>query len=237
MKAARVEKHRARTNALEIVRHRVIIERGVLWQDFSQQSPQFGNVPLPIAQLVEQTPFGFFRRRRKNAIEGAVRRDNAQIVVQNDERIARGRDDALGVLARFLHSALRGAFGGLIAKDQHHANDLAARIVNRCAGVSDGDFASIAREEQGVVRQSDDDAFAQHARHGVLHRRARLFVDDAEHLGERFAARFGFAPAGQLFGNWIHSRHASLSICGDDRIADAVECGAQFRLALDERGV
>jgi hypothetical protein len=136
-----------------------------------------------------------------------------------------------------LHSALRGAFGGLIAKDQHHANDLAARIVNRCAGVSDGDFASIAREEQGVVRQSDDGAFAQHARHGVLHRRARLFVDDAEHLGEWFAARLGFAPAGQLFGDGIHSRHASLSIRGNDRIADAVEGGAQFRFALDERGV
>jgi hypothetical protein len=48
----------------------------------------------------------------------------------------------------------------------------------------------VTRDENRVIRQSDNAAFTKHPRYGVFNRRAGLFVDDAKDLFEPRAAYF-----------------------------------------------
>ena len=48
---------------------------------------------------------------------------------------------------------------------------------------------TVVRDQNGVVRQSDDDALAEHPADGVFDRLAGLLVDDVEHVGQACRSR------------------------------------------------
>ncbi len=67
-----VEQHDLPPDGLEGVRDLEIVERCLLRQNLSEQLPQGRDVPLPVAQVVEQSPLGFYRLDPKGAVERAV---------------------------------------------------------------------------------------------------------------------------------------------------------------------
>ena len=52
--SAGVEQHDFWSNGREVVFNLEVVDGMVVTQDFFQQRPQLGNVPLPIAQVVEK---------------------------------------------------------------------------------------------------------------------------------------------------------------------------------------
>ena len=79
----------------------------LLGNDVLEQRAQSRNVPLPVTQLVDELVLGLFRRDVKGLIKGAVRRVDAQAAVENEERLAHGVDDVLGVRFDLLEQLLR----------------------------------------------------------------------------------------------------------------------------------
>jgi hypothetical protein len=58
---AGIEPHVPLPEVGEIVFHLEIVHAGVPRDNFLQQFAQLRNVPLPVAQFINQTPFCFFR--------------------------------------------------------------------------------------------------------------------------------------------------------------------------------
>lgn len=72
-----------------------------------------------------------------------------------------------------------------------------------------------------MVRQADDRVGLQRTQCGVVHRRSRLFVDNAEDVGQHVAERVRLPPASQRFRNRVHESHAAVDIGRDDSVANA----------------
>ena len=71
----------------------------------------------------------------------------------------------------------------------------------------------------------------------VLDRLPGLLVDDAKHFFQRAADGFGLAPAGKVFGHFVHERDACAIISGDHGVANAGQRGPQpFALLIDGVG-
>ena len=107
----RVEQHRALADVLELVLHLVVVELVVARQHLLEQPAQLGDVPLAVAQLVQQPAFGLLARDAEAAVERLARRPHAQLGVEHEQRLAHRRDDALGVLVGALEQ---------LDVDQHH---------------------------------------------------------------------------------------------------------------------
>ena len=54
LKTAGVEKHGLAANRREVVFNLIVVDGMVVGQDFIQHAPQLGNVPLAVAQLVDE---------------------------------------------------------------------------------------------------------------------------------------------------------------------------------------
>ena len=83
----------------KIVLHAEVVEVRVLGKDVLQELPQGGDVPLPLADLVEQPAFRLGRIHLEDLIERTARRDDPQLAVQHHQRLADRGNDALGELA------------------------------------------------------------------------------------------------------------------------------------------
>ena len=66
-------------------------------QDLGQQRPQLGDVPLTVAQVVDEPALRLFFRGVEVPVEGGVGRANPQALVENHEWLSQGRDDVLSV--------------------------------------------------------------------------------------------------------------------------------------------
>ena len=89
--------------------------------------------------------------------------------------------------------------------------------------VVDGSLDATFRDEDRVVREPDNAAFAQRPGHWTLGRLAALLVDDPEHRVERLLERFLVRPAGQALGDGIEVGDAPFDIGGDNGIPDAAQ--------------
>ena len=133
-------------------------------------------------------------------------------------RIHGGAKALLALDERVLRSSLRGG----VAKDENHAQELAA-VEYRSAGILDGMFSTVAGDQDRVIGESDDGALPQHLGDRAFHGCARVLVQDLEHLIERQAPRSSFRPAGQLLGDAVHEADVAGDIRGNDRISDAAQ--------------
>ncbi len=82
-----------------------------------------------------------------------------------------------------------------------------------------------------MVGQAHDDSLARGAHGGVLHRLARLLVDDAKEPRQLDTHRVGGGPAGERLGHAIEHGDPPGGIGDDHAVADALERHAQL-LAL-----
>ena len=74
----------------------IALHHAFLGQDFFQQRAELRDVPLSVAQRIKQPALGVLGADLEDRIERPVRRDHAQILVQHENRLAHGVDNALG---------------------------------------------------------------------------------------------------------------------------------------------
>ena len=85
---------------LEVVRDLEVIEDTTARQNVFQQFAEPRNVPLAIAQLVDQAARRVRRRDLERVVERLVGGVDAQVGIENQQRIAHGADDRFGIVAR-----------------------------------------------------------------------------------------------------------------------------------------
>ena len=105
--APRIEQHDALAERLENMLHRVVLDGFVLRERFVEQPAQIRDVPLPVAEVVEQLPLGVAGRDAEQPIEGRVRALHAQPPVEHEQRMAHRVDDRLGEVARLAERFVR----------------------------------------------------------------------------------------------------------------------------------
>jgi hypothetical protein len=66
-------------------------------QDLGQQRPQLGDVPLTVAQVVDEAALRLFFRDVEVPVEGGVGRADPQALVEDHEWLSQGRNDVVGV--------------------------------------------------------------------------------------------------------------------------------------------
>ena len=93
LELAGVEQHHPAADHRERVFQLKIIEDGTLGDDVFEQAPQVGDVPLAVAQLVNEAVLGFFGRDVKGLIESAIGGLHAQSGVEDQQRLAHRVDD------------------------------------------------------------------------------------------------------------------------------------------------
>ena len=94
---ASVEEHPPPPDALECVRDLEVAERAVLGEDVLEERPQLGDIPLAVAQLVDEPALGLLGLDPEVLVERAARRPDAEVGIEDEERVPDGVDDALGV--------------------------------------------------------------------------------------------------------------------------------------------
>jgi hypothetical protein len=67
-------------------------------QDLRQQLAQLGDVPLTVAQLVDEAALRLFFRGMEVTVEGSIGRADSQALVEDHEWLSQSRNDALGVV-------------------------------------------------------------------------------------------------------------------------------------------
>ena len=85
-----------------------------------------------------------------------------------------------------------------------------------------------------MVRQSHDAIEFDDLFHRALHWFARVFVDDAEHLAEQPAMRFGFEPSRDLLRYGVHQLDSALGVAGNYAVTDRGEGCAQILFGAEE---
>jgi hypothetical protein len=80
----------------------VTFHHALLGHDLLQKEMQLGNVPLAVAQCVEQPAQGVGRADPEGRTEGAAGREHTEILVEHQERLADRIDDRLREGARLL---------------------------------------------------------------------------------------------------------------------------------------
>ena len=95
--AAGVEEHRLRADVLEIVLDLEILERAVRRDDVLQERPQGRDVPLAVPEVVDESADGLGRGDPEGLVEGAIRRPDVEVPVEDQERPPHRGHDALGV--------------------------------------------------------------------------------------------------------------------------------------------
>jgi len=96
---AGVEDHPPPAEALEDVVDFEVAERVVPGEDLFEECPEPGDVPLAVAQLVDEPAVGLLGNDAEGAVEGAVGRAHAEVGPEDDERLPHRVDDALGKLS------------------------------------------------------------------------------------------------------------------------------------------
>ena len=122
LELAGVEQHHPAADDREGVLELEVVEDGALGDDVLEQGPQVGDVPLAVAQLVDEAALGLPGRDVERLVEGAVGGPDAQRGVEDQQRLAHRVDDVLGVVLNILDQ--RSSFHTAILL---HASRLALR--------------------------------------------------------------------------------------------------------------
>ena len=91
----------------EIVFDFVAVEHRVVQQDIFKEVPQLGDVPLPVAEVVDEVPDGLLGGDPEGIVKAVVGGENLQVGIEHDQRFADGFHDVLGVFPGNLDSRFR----------------------------------------------------------------------------------------------------------------------------------
>jgi hypothetical protein len=92
----RVEQHCAASDSSEVVLDFVSLHDRMLRQDFLKQNSELGNIPLTIAQRIDGTALHILPTELECLIERAADRNDTEIFIQHQQRLADGIHDRLG---------------------------------------------------------------------------------------------------------------------------------------------
>jgi hypothetical protein len=84
IEAARVQQDRARANPFKVMAHLIVVEDRLLRQNLFQQRMQRGNVPLPIAEVIDVFADGLRRAHLKQVIEGGIGGLHAEVGCEDE---------------------------------------------------------------------------------------------------------------------------------------------------------
>src|SRR5215813_5965172 len=122
-----------------------------------------------------------------------------------------------------MYVPLRLTFLRDVSEDENDSGDVARVVADGRAAVCNGLFGSVPRDENRVICQTDNSAFAEDPGDRTLHLLAPEFLKDPEDLADLPANGFMFLPARQRFRNRIHQGDAPMDVGRENRIADAAE--------------
>ena len=91
-----VQQHHAATEAWERVFDLVVVETPAARENILKQPSQLRDVPLAIAQLVNETSFRLLRISAEELVEGLICRVNLEVAVENQQRFTHAVDQFLG---------------------------------------------------------------------------------------------------------------------------------------------
>ena len=97
-----VQKHRASSDNGKVPLDFVRFHHGVLRPDVLQQQPKLGDIPLPIAKPVNRPAVDVLTIQLERQIESAVCGDDAQVLIEDKQRIADRIHNRLGERARIV---------------------------------------------------------------------------------------------------------------------------------------
>ena len=109
---ARIDQHGAPADGREIVLDLEAFDRCAMRDHALKQRAQRGDIPLPVAEIVNETALGLARAGAKRLVERAIGGCDDQISVENDERARHGLDNVArgnighGVSVREQNSAI-----------------------------------------------------------------------------------------------------------------------------------
>ena len=86
----------------EIMLDFIAIEHGIMGEDLLKEYPQLGNVPLPVAEVVDEIPDCFLGRYLEGIVEAVVGGEDLQVGIQHHQRLAHGFHDVLGIFPGIL---------------------------------------------------------------------------------------------------------------------------------------
>jgi len=96
----RIQAHRAASGAGKLMFDLIVLHHAMLGYDFFQKQPKLWNVPLTVAQFVEEPALGVPGCDLEERIKRAARGYHAQRLVKHQDGLADGVDNGLGERAR-----------------------------------------------------------------------------------------------------------------------------------------
>ena len=106
IEAARVQQDRARANPLKVMAHLIVVEDRILRQNLFQQGMQLGNIPLPIAELIDELADGLRWAHLKHLVEGRIGRLHAEVGREDEQRFPDRLDNLFGGVFGFAEGLL-----------------------------------------------------------------------------------------------------------------------------------
>jgi len=88
------------------VDHFKILKRFVLWENFFEKNTKATYVPLAVTEVVEKLLQRSLRRYSEGPIEGAAGRSDSKLAVEDEQWLAYGIDDGLGIRERVSQAIL-----------------------------------------------------------------------------------------------------------------------------------
>src|SRR5437762_7858738 len=104
--AAGIKLHDPASNQRKLMIDFEIVNRMVITQNFSQQSTQFGYVPLLVPEIIYELAFSFFQRDFEYFIKSPICGSDLQFIVKNEKWFAQRGDDALRIVEAILECLL-----------------------------------------------------------------------------------------------------------------------------------
>jgi hypothetical protein len=101
---ASAQAHDAPSEAGKLAVDLVPIYDAVLGQDFFQESLELCDIPLTLAQVVQQPPLGALTIDPERQIKGSARGYDAEMAIEHDQRLGDGIHDGLRQRAYVLNS-------------------------------------------------------------------------------------------------------------------------------------
>src|SRR6202043_3532518 len=102
----------------------VILNDSLAVPEAVEKDAQCRDIEAALINRVELPAHGLLRLDRKDAVEGAARGDDVKLLVEHDERLANGVDDAVGIGPRCLDCSFGRFPLGYVRKGDNHPSNL-----------------------------------------------------------------------------------------------------------------
>ncbi len=155
LELAGVQEHHPAADGREGVLELEVVEDGALGDDVLEQGPQVGDVPLAVAQLVDEAALGLPGRDVERLVEGAVGGPDAQRGVEDQQGLSHRLHNVLGIFPGRLDDLLGLSPFGDVPKDEYHPDEIPSVIFDGRCAVVDASLAAVSGDQESLVPEPD----------------------------------------------------------------------------------